>query len=135
MSAALLCVKLLLGKPLFLLLQKHLLLAENELACSISPSPGDRYKRRSEPAPNGLGLVNMPYTKPNPKPTLPLGAAQPTCAISPSHLEVSSSHLEVSGLQRYILGLQQHVFVVAHYFYLFNFFSAATQHFCFNLYE
>ncbi len=25
-------------------------------------------------APNGLGLVNMPYTKPNPKPTLPLGA-------------------------------------------------------------
>ncbi len=47
-------------------------------------------------APNGLGLVNMPYTKPNPKPTLPLGAAQPTCGISPSHLEVS-------GLQRYIL--------------------------------
>ncbi len=34
---------------------------------------GDRYKRRSEPAPNGLGLVNMPYTKPNTKPTLPLG--------------------------------------------------------------
>ncbi len=33
-----------------------------------------RYKRRSESAPNGLGLVNMPYTKPNPKPTLPLGA-------------------------------------------------------------
>ncbi len=116
MSAALLCVKLLPGKPLFLPLQKHLLLAENELACSISPSPGDRYKRRSEPAPNGLGLVNMPYTKPNPKPTLPLGAAQPTCGISPSHLEVS-------GLQRYILGLQQHVFVVAHNFFCFFFCS------------
>ncbi len=37
-SSALLCLQSLPGKPLFLPLQKHLLLAENELAFSISPS-------------------------------------------------------------------------------------------------
>ncbi len=36
---ALLCVQPLPGKPPFLLLQKRLLLAENEFAFSISPSP------------------------------------------------------------------------------------------------
>ncbi len=39
MSAALLCVQPLPGKPLFLPLQKHLLLAENDFAFSVNLSP------------------------------------------------------------------------------------------------
>ncbi len=69
-----------------------------------NPAPGDRLSCKVQ-----LQLCRtvdrqeqdwapLPYTKPNPKPTLPLGAAQPTCSTSPSHLEVS-------GLQHYILAI------------------------------